>query len=168
MSLIVISHRANLNGPNPDTENHPDQIRQAIYLGLDVEVDVWYEQKKWYLGHDKPQYQIGIEFLIQKGLWLHAKNTDALYHLNNMGTHEFSPFPRVNCFYHDIDDMVLTSKGYIWAHPSSWDKLTPHSIWVLPPDNLPDLVKIGLDYGPLGVCTDRPELFRNSGQFAKS
>ena len=53
--MKIIAHRGNLSGPT-QTENHPDQIKKALDLGFDVEIDVWYKENKVFLGHDFPQY----------------------------------------------------------------------------------------------------------------
>jgi hypothetical protein len=55
---FLISHRGNVNGPNADKENHPDYIIQALQLGYNVEIDVWYTNNNWYLGHDNPVFEI--------------------------------------------------------------------------------------------------------------
>jgi hypothetical protein len=49
--MKFISHRGNLSGRNPESENSPSYINMALKLGYDVEVDVWYIDGKWYLGH---------------------------------------------------------------------------------------------------------------------
>jgi hypothetical protein len=54
--MILISHRGNLNGPNPERENHPDYIWEALRAGYEVEIDVWWVEGKFKLGHDEPQY----------------------------------------------------------------------------------------------------------------
>ena len=43
--MKLIAHRGNVNGPNPDKENHTDYINEAIILGYDVEIDVWFVNK---------------------------------------------------------------------------------------------------------------------------
>ncbi len=104
--LIVISHRGNINGPDKHVENHPDQIKKAISLGYDVEIDVWYKENQLYLGHDKPQYKVDLTFLKNSRLWCHAKNLKALkYMLAN----------KIKCFWHQEDNFTLTSNGYIWT-----------------------------------------------------
>ena len=55
--MIFISHRGNLDGLNPDRENSPDYIDEAIKLGFDVEVDVRTKDGQLWLGHDEPQYK---------------------------------------------------------------------------------------------------------------
>ena len=61
--MILISHRGNISGPNLDKENRPEYIQQALNEGYNVEVDVWYQDQGWFLGHDKPQHLINIEYL---------------------------------------------------------------------------------------------------------
>ena len=60
--MILISHRGNLNGKTDD-ENKPKYIEQALNQGFDVEIDVWYIDNQFWLGHDKPQYKISEGFL---------------------------------------------------------------------------------------------------------
>jgi len=50
--MILISHRGNVSGPNPKMENSPLFIQSALEQGFNVEIDVWYKDKKFYLGHD--------------------------------------------------------------------------------------------------------------------
>ena len=84
--MLIISHRANLEGRNPKTENHPDQIFRAIEEGFDVETDAWFEDGKWYLGHDEPTYEVDDKFLELPKLWLHAKNKEAVGRLKFTNT----------------------------------------------------------------------------------
>ena len=78
--MILISHRGNINGANPEQENKPSYIATAISKGYDVEVDFWFKEGKFVLGHDEPQYEIPIEFIqtYYRRLWIHCKNYDAL------------------------------------------------------------------------------------------
>ena len=148
--MKLISHRGNLYGPNPDKENHPDYITSALKAGHDVEVDVWYENNKWYLGHDNPKYQVKYDFLAERKFWLHAKNGDAFHLL----LQDFT----LNVFWHTDEDWVLTSKRYIWTYPTK--QLYPESICVMPERGwMGDLTKC------YAVCTDLvkefPEQFEN-------
>ena len=137
--MKLISHRGNLEGPNPDKENHPDYITSALKAGHDVEVDVWYQNKKWYLGHDNPKYQVKYDFLAERKFWLHAKNGDAFHLL----LEDFT----LNVFWHTDEDWVLTSKRYIWTYPTK--QLYPESICVMPERGwMGDLKKCH------AVCTD--------------
>jgi hypothetical protein len=105
--MHLISHRGNLIGPNPETENTPDSIRKAIDLGFEVEVDVWLSDGKFYLGHDAPQHKTTFDFLSawSDRLWIHCKNKEALVELLDF-----------NVFWHDTDKYVLTKNGAIWCH----------------------------------------------------
>ena len=51
----LISHRGNMKGKNPDRENHPDYIMEALNKGYHVEVDVHYKDGDLYLGHNEPK-----------------------------------------------------------------------------------------------------------------
>ena len=135
--MILISHRGNINGKS-DEENHPNHIDIALRQGFDVEIDVWkVNQVEWYLGHDEPQYKVSIDFLKNKKLWCHAKNIEAL---NKMLKHN------IHCFWHQKDDVTLTSKGYMWTYPNKM--LTDKSICVLPEKNNENPKKC------FGICSD--------------
>ena len=83
--MKLISHRGNLEGPNPERENHPDYIYEAIQAGYDVEIDVWWVDGKFKLGHDEPQYDFPFELFenYSSKLWIHCKNIDAMVALND-------------------------------------------------------------------------------------
>jgi hypothetical protein len=122
--MIYISHRGNLNGRNIERENDPIYITKAIQGGFNVEIDVWYKNNDFYLGHDMPLYRIpNLDFLKNDKLWCHAKNIDAL---NEMLKED------IHCFWHQEDDVTLTSKGYMWTYPGK--KLKSKSI-VVDPEN---------------------------------
>lgn len=142
--MKIISHRGNINGPNPERENHPDYINEALNQGYDVEIDVWNIDNKWFLGHDEPQYDINID-MNDSRLWIHAKNIDALsqlHHLNN-----------VNYFWHQEDDYTLTSKGLIWAYPNKPVPFMSRAIAVLPEIHNTDTQNF------YGICTDYVERY---------
>jgi hypothetical protein len=101
-----ISHRGNLIGPS-DYENNPNQIAAVLKMGYDCEIDFWFVNNKYYLGHDKPSFEIKRSFLKQKGLWIHCKNLEALEKVPQSS----------NYFWHQNDDFTLTSKRYIWTFP---------------------------------------------------
>tara|TARA_R100001163_G_C5019802_1_gene162925 strand:- start:299 stop:742 length:444 start_codon:yes stop_codon:yes gene_type:complete len=145
--MILISHRGNMTGPQPEEENSPEYITKALKK-YDVEVDVWYVKGKWYLGHDHPLYPVDFEFLKQKGLWCHAKNIDSLYEL-------IQSDPEVNCFWHQEDDTTLTSLGFLWTYPGK--KLTPKSIAVMPEKK--KFKNIDIAYG---ICTDFPDSYEEA------
>lgn len=138
--MRFISHRGNLYGPAFEKENHPDYIREALHSGFDVEIDVWWVDNCFYLGHDLPMHKIDVEFLKQEGLWCHAKNHSALIALLNIGVHVFS---------HDKDPVVLTSRGIPWAYPGS--EIDQYTVCVMPEraNYTPDQLK-----NCYGICSD--------------
>lgn len=120
--MIYISHRGNIAGPNPKLENSVPYIEKALSLGYEVEIDVWLIGKKYYLGHDSPQYEVKKSFLINDRLWCHAKNLEALEGMRLSKNIRF--------FWHQEDDATLTSDNFIWTYPGK--KLVKNSICVMP------------------------------------
>lgn len=110
--MLKIAHRGNITGPNPEKENDPDYLLEAINIGFNVEADIWVIDDVIFLGHDKPEYLVPESFLIEIGnsAWFHCKNLEALSFFNNV-------FPQLNYFWHQEDDFTLTSQGYIWTYP---------------------------------------------------
>ena len=143
--MILISHRGNLEGKNPEKENSPIYVLQALSKGFDVEVDVWYLEGKWFLGHDEPQYETDLDFLkaSSHSLWCHAKNIPALKMMLKEDIH---------CFWHQDDDVTLTSRGYIWTYPGK--NLTEKSICVFP-EQFEEIYNksMGID-NCYGICSD--------------
>ena len=137
--MIIISHRANLFGPDPDNENRPEQVVKVLNMGYDVEIDVWLTDQGWFLGHDNPQYKIEQDFLYIDRLWCHAQNLAALQELALMN---------VVSFWHQEDDFTLTTNNFIWTYPN--EPLVYSSICVLPEKSNKDFSKCA------GICTDYP------------
>lgn len=105
--MNLISHRGNINGPNRNMENSPAQIGDILARGFDCEIDAWYIDGTFSLGHDEPIYAVPRKFLLKQGLWIHCKNLAAL---------EMCPRGS-NFFWHQNDDHSLTSYGFIWTFP---------------------------------------------------
>lgn len=144
--MKIISHRAYVNGEDPDIENHPVAIQALLDSGLHVEIDVWYIDGNYLLGHDSPKYQIQESFLKQEGLWCHAKNK---YALEQMLASE------VHCFWHQQDDYTITSRGYIWAYPSK--ETSGNNTVLLFPERHPEIEYSKYDF----ICTDYVNKFLN-------
>lgn len=108
--MILISHRGNISGANPERENTIEYIQEALDLGYDVEIDIWARSQLW-LGHDKPEHPCPMNFLVSnfQKLWIHCKNLEAMDIL--------SEFKTLNYFWHEEDDFTLTSKNFIWTYP---------------------------------------------------
>ncbi len=139
--FLLISHRGNLNGPEKEKENMPNYILDAIKLGYDVEIDVWFHKKMFYLGHDGPVYKVKSEFLMNPRIWCHAKNLEAL--------EELSKYSEIHYFWHQNDDATLTSRNYIWTYPGQ--KLIDNSICVLPEKISATYIKFAKC---VGICSD--------------
>lgn len=143
--MKFISHRGNLYGPNPTTENKPDTIEQAIQEGFDCEIDVWYIQNTFYLGHDFPETPITVDFLSRYAdrLWIHCKHLESLVMLKDS----------FHCFFHNKDLYTLTTKGYIWGNINS--PTHPQVIQVMPEKGEV------LSSQCCGICTDYPFRYLN-------
>jgi hypothetical protein len=137
--MIRISHRGNLTGPNPEYENSPNYILNALGNDYDVEVDVWFKNNQFWLGHDEPKYLISLSFLQINKLWCHAKNVLTASVLNK--TQE------VHWFFHQEDDISITSNGHLWTYPGK-ELLPSHvssSIAVIPE-------RVEWNWNGLGMC----------------
>jgi hypothetical protein len=115
--MIYISHRGNLTGKEHSRENHIPSINECIERGFDVEIDVWKENGKFYLGHDKPEKEISKQYLIDNAasLWIHCKNKEALIHLQLLNYHDF--IVPLHYFWHQDDDYAITSKNWVISFP---------------------------------------------------
>ena len=119
--MILIAHRGNVSGRQPKKENSPSYIKEALLLGYEVEVDIWHQEGQFFLGHDFPEHKIDIKFLKNEKLWCHCKNITTLRE---------ALLEDLNCFFHQTDDVVLTSRGHMWTYPGK--KLVSGSICVMP------------------------------------
>ena len=106
--MILVAHRGNVHGSEPEKENHPDYIMDAYKAGFDIEIDVWSFKGEFFLGHDEPQYMVDWRFIVNPAFWCHAKNLEALAEMLKCGAH---------CFWHQEDDYTLTSEGLMWTYP---------------------------------------------------
>lgn len=156
VTIIYISHRGNIFGPNLLQENHPDYLKEAIKLGYHVETDLWYIHDQFVLGHDNPQYEIDKHFLYNDKIWVHTKNIEALHVLASLDD-------LTHYFFHNIDDATITSRGWLWTYPG---KLVGHakSVCVMP--EILEIIPTNLYYSG-GICTDYPEKYKlNSVNFS--
>jgi len=141
--MIFISHRGNLSGPNPELENNPSQVEKVLENGYNCEIDIRYKDGVYWLGHDKPQYEVSVWFLDKNcdKLWMHCKDIGALNHLTKY-------HKNFNCFFHQTDDVVLTSQGFLWVYPGK--ELVEGSVCVMPERGY-DSLNIDKCYG---YCSD--------------
>ena len=146
--MIFISHRGNTHGTNPNRENHPDYIDEAITHGFVVEIDVWFLNYKWWLGHDKPQYNLSPQLFAYdtNNLIFHAKNPTALEKLMEYSDKHF--------FWHQEDEYTITSNGIVWVYPTK--KLLSGSVCVLPEKGINGNIN-----KCWGICSDFIENYKN-------
>ena len=144
--IRFISHRGNIDGPCT-MENSQSLIEFSIYCGFDVEVDIWEEDGKLYLGHDKPTYDVDTEWLDtnRESLLCHAKNIEAGVVLEEM---------EMEWFAHSWDAFVSTSMGGIIIHPRA--RLVPGCI-IMMPEKRKKTMEFSTAYG---ICSDYIELYR--------
>lgn len=135
--MLKISHRGNLIGPSIE-ENNPHKVMEVIYAGYDCEVDLWHLPEGLFLGHDKPFYKIDYWFLVNKNLWIHCKNYEAIVYLSKV--------KELNLFYH-TEGIALTTKGFLITAPGL---LTGEKSVAM----MPELAKDWDFRNAYGICTD--------------
>ena len=139
--MKFISHRGNIHGREIESENHPRKIEECLELEFEVEIDVWGIGGMLFLGHDKPDYQVSIDFLQREKIWCHAKNVEVLS--------IFANNPKIHYFWHQEDDYTITSRGIIWVYPGKF--LPNESVCVMPE-------RASYSYNQLnscfGICSD--------------
>lgn len=139
--MILIAHRGNTEGPQPELENSPAYINDAIASGFNVEADLWVKENSLYLGHLRPDYHIDKDYLLDRKdhMWVHCKSAKALDACLNL---------KIHCFFHLSDEYTLTSEGYVWGYPGS-DAVGQNFISVLP-----EASNIDNFSGVAGICSD--------------
>jgi hypothetical protein len=91
----------------------------------------------WKKGYDFVKYAEEI---------IHCKNIDALIFFKECG------YP-INYFWHQMDDVTITSLGYFWTYPGK--KLTKNSIAVMP--EISEFENIEYCFG---ICSDNVEKYK--------
>lgn len=148
--IHFIAHRGNTHGPQPSFENRIDYLLQARAQGYKVECDLQLLDGVLYLGHDDPQEEFPTEWARSDHFFCHAKTPETFGALLRLGAH---------CFYHETDQVTLTSRQYIWCFPGVHPK-TERAIWL----DLHDRPLPKSASGIYGICGDRrsvmDELFK--------
>lgn len=124
--MLLISHRGNISGRNPERENRFDYIDEAINKGYLVEVDLWVDHLGFsYLQHEMPKSKddpiCPLALLERKeSLLVHAKNFDASQLCEEADLHWFS---------HWREPHAISSKEWKILH-SDWpiEKNTIHML----------------------------------------
>ena len=100
----IISHRGNIDGPNEKLENTLEYVQKAAEK-YRVEIDVWYQNDKFFLGHDGPTQEIDKLFLLSDAYLVHCKNYEAFI--------ELKKYSMAEAFFQLEDDIALTTKNRI-------------------------------------------------------
>lgn len=148
--MRLIAHRGCTNGVKPDLENSPEFIQQAINNGFDVEIDVRKVEDKLFLGHDRPEYKIELEWLLERkdNLWIHTKNFAALSYLMDKD---------VKIFYHEKEDhTIINNSGLIWSHNLREAKEKS----IIPLLSFVDALKYDQYPGVYGICSDFVDIIK--------
>lgn len=151
--IKLISHRGNLNGPNPDYENKCSYIEDAIQGGYQVEVDLWVNEPKddsgyqIYLSHDQPTFKdrTSIEWLLkyQFELLIHCKNKEAVEYAMKFLDGEW--------FSHDQDRWAGTSESHLICYGQESDIIDDDLVILMMPEhhNIKNFPK-----NIYAICTD--------------
>lgn len=149
--MILISHRGNISGTSPNEENSPAYIDKAIEQGYDVEIDIRYVENQLFLGHDTPDFEIDIDWLLSRKdrLWIHTKNFEALNQLISCD---------LKIFFHEKESQtIINNCNLIWSH----DLSSANSKSIIPLLTL-ESAKLHFNYPQVyGICSDYVELIRD-------
>ena len=146
--MKLISHRGNINGKNSSNENSLEAIECCLIKELDIEVDLWFKDGNFYLGHDLPLFKININEINNEKFWFHIKNIETFSVIKK--------YDIKNYFWHQDDLCTLTSSQKFWLYPGNFIS-SKDSIFVLP-----DLFK-NVDihrYDYYAICTDEISYFK--------
>ena len=141
--MIYISHRGNIDNIIPEKENTITYIEEAIDLGYEVEIDVRTKNGDLYLGHDNPDYEVSMEWLIshRNNLWIHAKDIKTLTTLLETN---------LRFFYHEKENhTIISGTNLIWSH----NILESNENSIIPLLSLSDLDLLP-KHKIKGVCSD--------------
>ena len=130
---------------------------------IGVEIDIWYFNDTFYVGHDYPEWEIPFDWLCEDGLlFTHLDNI--LLHAKSWPTYcklmSHDIMAHLHFFYHSTEPFAITSKGMKVinsdCHVSTSPFLEPI---VMRPERLfkEDLFSLNR----VIICTDLPEVWRS-------
>lgn len=110
-----ICHRGNLTPGRKDLENNFGVLNERSNQKYRVEVDIWYHNHNLWLGHDRPEYKVTLEWLAScPRRLIHAKDGKTFaYLLQEAGKKALD----LHIFFHTEEEYVLTNKGFIICYP---------------------------------------------------
>jgi hypothetical protein len=173
--MTIISHRGNLNGPDLEKENTPEHIIAAINSGYvdGVEIDIWFFDGRFYLGHDKPMIEIDESFIVENfgRLWLHSKTVETDDVLSNLifkvqrsfDIDVMYPDSRIGVIFSQITEGVVRTNKHYKIYHSLQKSNYRYGILVLPeliyPGDLRGSLNVIDSWVYAGVITDYPVWF---------
>jgi len=145
--MIVVSHRGNLAGPSKK-ENTFEAWKEFCAVDTQgvstyCELDLWYHNGTYWLGHDKPVEGIGASLLWDTAIVWHCKNFAACKHLSKW-------YDDGHYFFHENDPHTMTSQGWIWAYPGQY----VNESTVIVCKDLESTIKTIKEGKAMGICTD--------------
>lgn len=148
--MKIYSHRGNLSGKDP-RENEPAFLLDCIALGFHVEVDLWFADGAYFLGHDEPTHRIDLADFDREEVIFHLKNAH-VPHLE-----------RADAFAIENDPYVLTRRGLLWMNYGQ--PANPQGVMCSPElvgDPRPVAEFARSVRHAAGICTDHPVLVRDA------
>lgn len=148
--MRIYSHRGNIFGKDA-RENEPTFIKECLAKGYFVEVDLWHDGGRYFLGHDGPTFLIDLaEF----------DRVEVMFHLK---TPHVPRLVRADAFAIENDPYVLTLRGLLWTNHGQ--EPTPGSVMCAPelvgdPQPLDAFVR-SVQRTAAGICTDYPDIVRD-------
>lgn len=147
--MKIYSHRGNLSGKSP-RENEPAFILECIAEGFNVEVDLWFVDGAYLLGHDGPEHPIDLRAFDREEIIFHLKSPHV------------PPLKHADAFAIENDPYALTRRGLLWTNYGRAP--TPEAVMCSPElvgDQRPlaDFVRT-MQHTAAGICTDYPLLVR--------
>jgi hypothetical protein len=129
-----IAHRGLINGPNHSIENSMTTVTEWCRQGRASEIDIWWHQGRFWIGHDEPREPVSPEFLCSEFLWIHAKNPEGFYHLQKLSNEKGLG---LRIFYHTDEDFALTTTGETIILPGlpdmeGWTYMMPEMANMIP------------------------------------
>lgn len=111
MNRILIAHRGNIAGSQPEYENTIPYLFNALNRGFHCEFDLWFANDKWWLGHDAPTNETSLDPLRDQRFWIHAKTLETVEELYRLNFN-------FKFFYHTIEDAVFVhGTNNLWTYP---------------------------------------------------
>jgi len=142
--MLLISHRGNTSGRNPDLENTKGYIQSALDKGYIVECDMI---NGAYWGHDIRNETICDSFIERnkENLLIHCKDFSSIIKCETNDWH---------FFFHYSEEFVMSSRGWVIAHSKLGAQ--PKCICMLP--EIHGLSKDSLK-NCAGICSDIIEFY---------